>query len=182
MRVHRSLSYAIAALLLVAAAPKADDLDWLAGDWAVEEAGRWTEEHWTRPRGGVMLGHSRSGKTGTTDFFEYLRIEAGADGRLTLWASPQGVQPTPFQLVSSGRQQLVFENPANDYPQRIRYVRVGNILTGTISMLDGSRSNAWRYRRVRHGVLFPDQHWIAPGKCCNEPIKRRVSFTPNRSP
>jgi hypothetical protein len=41
----------MAGLLLMAAAPTVDDLDWLAGDWAVVEAGRWTEEHWTCPRG-----------------------------------------------------------------------------------------------------------------------------------
>src|SRR3546814_3064454 len=38
------------ALLLAAASPAAsvDDLGWLAGDWASEADGRWTEESWRR--------------------------------------------------------------------------------------------------------------------------------------
>ena len=55
---------AVLAVLLVAASPAArvDDLGWLAGDWVREEGERWTEESWTAPRGGVMLGVSRSGR------------------------------------------------------------------------------------------------------------------------
>ena len=46
------------ALLLIAAspAPRVDDLGWLAGQWISETGDRWTEESWTDPRGGVMLG------------------------------------------------------------------------------------------------------------------------------
>jgi hypothetical protein len=101
-----------------------------------------------------MLGHSRSGKTETADFFEYLRIEADAERGLVLWASPQGIKPTRFRLVMIERRQLVFENPGHDYPQRIRYVRDGNILIATISMLDGSKPATWRYRRAASAKLL----------------------------
>ena len=53
-----------AAAVLAAASPaaKVGDLAWMAGQWSREEGERWTEESWTLPRGGVMLGHSRSGR------------------------------------------------------------------------------------------------------------------------
>ena len=65
--------------LLVAARPPAtvDDLGWLAGDWASEAGGRWTEESWTAPRGGVMLGVSRSGRGEVLRDYEFIRIAPG---------------------------------------------------------------------------------------------------------
>ena len=71
-----------AAAVLAAASPaaKVDDLAWMAGQWSREEGERWTEESWTFPRGGVMLGHSRSGRGDALREFEFLRIAAGADG------------------------------------------------------------------------------------------------------
>ena len=37
------------------------DLGWMAGDWQTDSTGRAvSEEHWTRPAGGSMLGVSRT--------------------------------------------------------------------------------------------------------------------------
>jgi hypothetical protein len=41
----------------------------------------------------------------------------------------------------------VFENPENDYPQRIVYKRRGDTLTGTISDLKGGNAYSWTFRR-----------------------------------
>ena len=35
---------------------------WMAGCWVHVQGERWTEECWTTPRGGVMLGSGRSGR------------------------------------------------------------------------------------------------------------------------
>ncbi|WP_260581497.1 DUF6265 family protein [Sphingopyxis sp. PET50] len=80
----------LAALLLGAATPATpaatvDDLGWLAGTWVEEGEGRWTEESWTDPRGGVMLGHSRSGRGDALREFEFLRLQAGEDGAAGLY-------------------------------------------------------------------------------------------------
>lgn len=140
---------AVLSLLLVAASPAAtvDDLAWLAGDWVREADGRWTEESWTAPRGGVMLGHSRSGRGDALREFEFLRIVAGADGVPAYIAQPGGRAPVAFALVRRDGTSVTFENPAHDYPQRIHYVRDGDALTATIALIDGSRPMRWVYRR-----------------------------------
>ncbi|WP_324187688.1 DUF6265 family protein [Sphingopyxis solisilvae] len=136
-------------LLLVAAAPaaKVEDFGWLAGQWTSEADDRWTEESWTGPRGGVMLGHSRSGRGDALREFEFLRIAAGADGAPAYIAQPGGRAAVAFALVQHDAASATFENPAHDYPQRIHYARDGDTLTATISLIDGSKPMRWMYRR-----------------------------------
>lgn len=137
------------ALLLVAASPAAtvDDLGWLAGDWVSEADGRWTEENWAAPRGGVMIGYSRSGRGEALREFEFLRIAAGEGGGLAYLAQPQGRAPVAFPLVRHDKTSATFENAAHDYPQRIAYARSGDTLSATISAIDGSKPRRWTYRR-----------------------------------
>jgi len=144
----RIMAAALAALL-IAASPAATvaDLAWLAGDWVSEADGRWTEESWTAPRGGVMLGHSRSGRGDSLREFEFIRIAAGDDGALAYIAMPQGGAPVAFRLVRHDKASATFENAAHDYPQRIAYARSGDTLTATISAIDGSKARSWTYRR-----------------------------------
>lgn len=136
-------------VLLVAASPAArvDDLAWLAGQWVREADGRWTEESWTSPRGGVLLGHSRSGRGDALRAFEFLRVQAGADGVPAYIAQPGGRAPVAFALVRRDGMSATFENAAHDYPQRIIYVRDGDTLTATISLIDGSKPMRWTFRR-----------------------------------
>jgi hypothetical protein len=137
------------AVLLGAATPAAtlDDLGWLAGDWTQESDGRWTEESWTAPRGGVMLGHSRSGRGEAVREWEFLRLQADSAGRLAYIAQPGGKAPVRFALVDHGPARAIFENADHDYPQRIAYVRDGDRLTATISLIDGTRAISWTYKR-----------------------------------
>jgi hypothetical protein len=126
-----------------------DTLAWMSGDWVEEKGGRWTEERWSRPRGGVMLGTSLSGRGGEAGDHEFIRIAADADGTLTYFASHRGSAAVPFRLTSGGAAQAVFENPAHDYPTRIAYSRQGEVLTATVSGPGGANPMSWRYRRVR---------------------------------
>ena len=137
------------ALVLVAASPAAtvDDLGWLAGQWASEGDGLWTEESWSAPRGGVMIGYSRAGRDDGFREFEFLRIAAGEDGELSYLAQPQGQAPVAFRLVRHDAASATFENGAHDYPQRIAYARSGDTLTATISAIDGTNLRSWTYRR-----------------------------------
>ena len=78
------------------------------------------EEHWTDPRGGIMLGLHRDTRPGKDAFFEFLRIEQ-KKGELFYIASPRGRPGTPFKLISSEENKAVFSNPGHDFPQRIIY-------------------------------------------------------------
>ena len=51
-------------------------------------------------------------------------------------------------LLGGGDEAIEFANPANDYPQRIRYWRQGKLLMAEISQIDGSKAVRWNYRPV----------------------------------
>lgn len=120
---------------------------WLSGSWVSEQGERWTEESWTRPRGGMMLGAGSSGRGDQVRDWEHMRIAPDSAGVLSFWGSPKGANPVPFRLVSMGPAEAVFENPSHDFPQRIVYRREGKMLIATVSLKDGSKAMSWRYRR-----------------------------------
>jgi Domain of unknown function (DUF6265) len=140
---------ALAASLLAAAPAPATigDLAWMAGRWETSADGRWTEETWSAPRAGAMIGYSRSGQGEAGGDYEFLRIAAGADGVPVYYGSPGGRPPVPFRLSAATANSATFDNPAHDFPQRIRYVRDGDSMVATISALDGSHAMRWTYRR-----------------------------------
>jgi hypothetical protein len=102
----------------------------MAGSWASTDGAKTSEEHWTKPAGGMMLGLHRDTE-GQKTAFEFLRIEEAA-GKITYLASPQGQSSTPFELVESAAQRVVFANPAHDFPQRILYWREGESLCAAV--------------------------------------------------
>ena len=72
-----------------------------------------------------MLAISRTVRDSKTIGFEYLRITETGGESLILVAAPSGQNPTRFSLLSLTDNEVVFENPAHDFPQRIIY-RLGN--------------------------------------------------------
>jgi hypothetical protein len=147
-------SEAVATAATATAAPDPDDplasLAWLAGTWVNDDPeGPSTVEHWLAPAGGSMLGANRTAHDGHTVMFEFLRIEAQAQGVAYL-ASPGGKSPpTRFAAADSGPGFIAFENPEHDFPQRIEYRREGDRLQMRISgVVDGTtKAHAWSMRR-----------------------------------
>lgn len=144
-----------AALLAASAAPalaqdEADvaGLDWLGGHWVQEDAGRWVEEAWMAPRGGMMIGSARTGRGEEVRSFEFMRIATEADGSVHFHGSPGGAPATAFRLVDQGELHATFENPQHDFPNRIRYWREGDLLRAEISGPAGENATGWTYRRL----------------------------------
>jgi hypothetical protein len=139
------------ALLLMGQAPsptRVADLAWMSGHWETAAGnGPWTEENWSDPRGGVMLGMSRTLNGDRLREFEFLRIQPGEDGVAAYLAQPGGQPAVPFRLTAHDATSATFDNPGHDFPQRIRYVRAGDTMVATISALDGSNAMSWTYRR-----------------------------------
>lgn len=102
-----------------------DRLGWLTGCWSRARANGITEEHWMAPRGGTMLGMSRTVRDGRTVEFEFVQIRAG-EGTLVYEARPSGQPMATFPLRSATDDMVTFENPAHDFPQRIIYRRTAN--------------------------------------------------------
>jgi hypothetical protein len=141
------LALASVAAATVVPGPDLKELAWLSGEWVSEAPEGWTEEHWTADRGGVMLGLNRSGKGNKATGFEFMRIQRDTMGRVVFWASPGGKSPVGFMRTDGNRTKAVFENPKNDYPQRVVYERSRDVLTGTISDLKGGNAVSWTFRR-----------------------------------
>ncbi len=96
----------------------------MEGSWIGEVEGARSEEIWSEPRGGGLVGMGRITDGDRTLFFEYLRIEARAD-EVVLIAQPRGGDPVEFRLIEQRDGDALFANPDHDYPKRIRYTRDG---------------------------------------------------------
>lgn len=133
----------------------ATNLDWLTGDWqAGNAADGITIEHWEPMRGGTKLGIGQTVKGGVARGFEYMRIVRHVDG-LVFYGQPSGKPAVAFPAVAledgPDGAEIVFANPAHDYPTHIAY-RIadgGRMLVATTQGRDPANdSMTWHYRRV----------------------------------
>lgn len=134
-------------LLAPSAPPEIPSLAWLAGTWSGAKDGVSSEEAWTAPGGGAMLGVHRDVRAGRMVGFEFLRIDTDKEG-LTYWASPGGRPATPFRLKEAGPRRVVFENPTHDFPQRILYFlgddgKLNARIEGTANGKPGAEEWSW---------------------------------------
>jgi len=119
--VIRILAGLILLTLFLSAHADIPDLRWMAGCWSQDGQESGSVEQWTAPAGGTMLGMSRMVSGGKTVAFEFLRITEDEDGWIWLVASPSGQETARFKLASMSANEVIFENPDHDFPQRIIY-------------------------------------------------------------
>ncbi len=98
---------------------------WLAGAWEMGEPGDLVEEHWLAPRGDSMLAMSRTVGAGRLTWFEAVVLRE-TPGGLVFEAHPGGQPGGAFPAVTVSDSLLVFENLAQDFPQRIGYRRTAD--------------------------------------------------------
>lgn len=130
------------------AAEESEMPDWMTGAWAMRGGECWADEYWTPPRAGIMIGASRAGEGEILQFWEHMRIVREADGTLAFWAITGDQKPVRFAAVESTDNGIIFENREHDYPQRIRYWRVGRRLNAKISLADGSKTKGFSFNAV----------------------------------
>ena len=124
-------------LLEIALALTLYDIAWLSGDWQLTSGTRCVEEHWTAPSNNMLVGTSRTVEGGRTVDFEFLRIEARADGVFYV-AQPGGRPPVDFKLASALGPELVFVNPGHaDHLKRVVYRREGD---GVAARVEGDNA------------------------------------------
>jgi hypothetical protein len=122
------------------------DMTWLAGAWGGTRRTSSIEERWSPPKGGAMLGVSRTVRGEKMVAFEYLRL-VERDGGLVYVAQPGGKSPTEFVLTELNKKRAVFVNPRHDYPQRIVYeLSKEGALTASIGFAKG-RLQGFEYKR-----------------------------------
>ena len=138
-------------MLAVMLAVTLSDLRWLAGEWQLTTGTQCVEEHWTAPSANMLVGTSRTVEDGRTVAFEFVRIEARADGVYYV-AQPGGRPPVDFKLASELGPELVFVNPGHaDHLKRIVYRRDGG--DGLFARVEGENAGRafatdYAYRRL----------------------------------
>ena len=123
---------------------------WLQGCWAWTTPGRRVEETWTTPKGGSMTGASTTIRDGQVTASETIVLREDGD-RLAYEAHPSGQPAATFLSTRIGASEIVFENPAHDFPQEIGYRLEGDAL---FAWIRGTQSGQERriefpYRRAR---------------------------------
>ncbi|HEX2091137.1 MAG TPA: DUF6265 family protein [Longimicrobiaceae bacterium] len=127
-----------------------EQLRWMSGCWQAGSGNHLVEEQWMEPRGGSLLGMSRTTRGDSTVAHEVMRIfERG--GRPVFFVHPSGQAPTEFTASEVEAGSIVFANPQHDFPQRILYRRVG--ADSLVARIEGTRSGRtrgvdFRYARV----------------------------------
>jgi len=138
-------------MILIALALTLQDIGWLAGDWQLTDGKQCVEEHWTAPSSNMLVGTSRTVEGGRTVSFEFMRIEARADGVFYV-AQPGGKPPVDFKLASDTASELVFVNPGHaDHLKRVVYKTQGaGRLSARVEGEDGGKAFAvdYPYRRA----------------------------------
>src|SRR4030095_4013874 len=101
-----------------APAPTVKDVAWIAGCWSFDRNGRHVAEHWMPPEAGTMMGVSRTTARGQTYEWEVLLTGEGAKG-VEYVAKPSRQAETTFTAASATAAEVVFENPAHDFPKKV---------------------------------------------------------------
>jgi hypothetical protein len=133
------MSIALSLIVFVMPGQKAtaSDVGWMSGCWSMTAGARTVTEFWLPPAGGTMLGMSRTVAGDKTIDYEFIVLRTGAQG-LEYVARPSGQSEAIFKATRVSASEVVFENPAHDFPTRITYRRTDNGLKATIDgMMSG---------------------------------------------
>lgn len=132
---------------------------WIAGCWTRTTATSTIEEQWMVPRGGALIGMSRTTVNGAVREYEFLRIFAAGD-TLVYAATPSGQTYTEFRSINIGAREVTFENLKHDFPQRIGYKAVGR--DSLIAFIEGPSGG-----KVRH-IDYPYARAACPSATPSE--------------
>ena len=86
-----------------------------------------------------MIGVGRTIRDGKTTAYEMIVLREQGD-QLAYEAHPSGQAPTTFVSTRISASELVFENPAHDFPQEVGYRRDGNRLFAWIRGAQNGKS------------------------------------------
>ena len=70
--------------------------------------------------------------------YEFLQIRQQDDGEVYYIAKPSRQPEASFKLIKAGPQELIFENPQHDFPQRIIYRLAGD--GSLVARIEGTRN------------------------------------------
>jgi hypothetical protein len=151
-----SITHSMIMAAIASATPASPELGWLSGYWLSCDGGREVSETWTGPRGGMLLGSGMTTAANGKVSYEAMRIGPSKKG-ISFFANPSGQAPAEFPLKSATAQEVVFENLAHDFPQRVVYRRDGARLVGRIEGTMGGKIETmdWTYDAAELNARCP---------------------------
>ena len=125
---------------------------WLLGEWSNETARGSITETWVKKTGLEFAGKSYVIRGRDTVSSESILLKQEGDDifYIPTVKGQNNELPVKFKLVSSSANELVFENPAHDFPQKIRYtLEAKDSLVAEISgLVNGQRARKFPMKRV----------------------------------
>lgn len=101
---------------------------WLLGSWENASPEGNLSENWEKTNDSVYAGHTYFVIGKDTVFTESITL-VEANGKLayvTAVSDQNGGKAIRFEMTSGTEDQLVFENPKHDFPQKITYNKITN--------------------------------------------------------
>jgi hypothetical protein len=132
-----------------------DRVAWLQGCWESVSPQRTVEEQWMSPRGRSMIGVGRTVRGDALVEYELVVLREQG-GQLAYQAHPSGQPSATFLSKTVSATEVLFENAAHDFPQRVGYRRDGP--DALLAWIEGTRNG--QPRRVE----FPYRRVTCPGK------------------
>jgi hypothetical protein len=125
-------------------------LRWMEGCWEFTVGERTVEEQWMAPRGGTMMGMSRTVRGSRTVAWETVLLREDSAGSVSYHAFPSGQAAAVFPAAEVSDSHAVFANPSHDFPQRIIYRRRADTLAARVEGEIGGtpRGSDFPYRKA----------------------------------
>jgi hypothetical protein len=113
-----------------------EKMNWLQGHWEQKLPEGLVVENWKKENDSTFSGETYFINTKDTVHFETIKMTQKEE-ELTYSSTVVGQNndlPVDFKLTSANENTFVFENPTNDYPQKISYKKLNvSQLVATIS-------------------------------------------------
>ena len=117
---------------------------WMAGCWAGTGQTD-SREYWFAAGSDALVGLARSVRSGRLAGYEFMVIRATPAG-LSFTAKPSGQAEATFIATRTADREVVFENAAHDFPQRVIYRSDTNeALTGRVEGTENGKQRAIEY-------------------------------------
>lgn len=97
-------------------------MTWLAGNWSGDMWGGKFHAYYSTPDGGKVLSYSKLLSGGQMRFYEFELFQVSG-GAVVLTPHPGGKRAASFKLTALEKGKATFENPKNDFPQKLVYWR-----------------------------------------------------------
>ena len=118
-----------------ASAQKANLFEWLTGTWIIRTPNGSIIEKWRIANDSTLSGQSFFVKNAKDSILQESVDIAWRDGNwyyIPTVVSQNNSLPVRFKIIHLNRQEFISENPVHDFPQRIAYRRMKDLLLASI--------------------------------------------------